>query len=154
MGRMHALAPSKQAASVTFREFTFRAKPFAPLRRINIKRKRAREPFRNVEEVSRHSHSSAERCTPFHVGRPNGSFRHELFGMRRRDRLRDGILRGRLIGQRNTRPRGVCLADSIAGRPPMNPDSYRQQSVDDAYDAIIVLLASILILGIALYAVS
>jgi hypothetical protein len=36
----------------------------------------------------------------------------------------------------------------------MTPDSYRQQSVDDAYDAIIVLLASILILGIALYAIS
>jgi hypothetical protein len=36
----------------------------------------------------------------------------------------------------------------------MNPESYRQQSVEDAYDAVTVLLAALLLLGVSLYALS
>jgi hypothetical protein len=36
----------------------------------------------------------------------------------------------------------------------MNPENYRQQSVDDADDAITVLLATIVFLGIGVFAFS
>ena len=84
----------------------------------------------------------------------NRSFRYEIYGVCRRNLLRDGVLRCWLIGIQRDGPRWVCRPDCIAGDVTINPESYRQQSVEDAYDAVTVLLAALLLLGVSLYALS